>query len=218
MLKLITLNLQFSQRAAAEAIALAVQLGSLTMVALDSVTGGSLPIVQRRRMVASGGQDLARPLLDVFFETNPLSAVADSVVRVQSDPLEVHVRPAVLERLGAFFTPPQDTRLEGVQEAASSGYESLRQSSKASMAYAIATHKTMLLDISLGAPTIILPAPVCNGLLIVDLGKLMLTSTVEPRSAKPVSSRHAKTQFPPSESSPVSPYFIYFILSFFFFL
>lgn len=179
-----------TQRAAVQALAVKLSLQEMLVADTTLPDGQQSILVQRCKhndhAVAAATATFtaaaaSKPVLDIHFEINPLDSVADSLLRLKSEPLEIEYRPALVARLAAFFTKPDNVVLDDISNAASSGIESLRQSSRAGMQYALETHKTLLLDVSIGAPTILMPAPQAGLLLVLDLGKLALTSTVEPR-------------------------------------
>jgi vacuolar protein sorting-associated protein 13A/C len=115
------------------------------------------------------------------FETNPVDQAADSKFSLSLRPLKAVYHARLFRRLQEFFKPPENLQLDEVTSAAAAGYESLTQYSRASMQYALDTHKTLLLDINIGAPVLLIPAPFSDSLLAMDFGHLCITSAVKPR-------------------------------------
>lgn len=89
----------------------------------------------------------------------------------------------LINRLASFFARPPDLALDELSAAAASRYEALTEHSFASIQYALETHKTLLLDLDVGAPTLLVPTAAAGLLLVVDLGQLRVTSTVTPAAA-----------------------------------
>lgn len=64
--------------------------------------------------------------------------------------------------------------LDGLGEAAMNSAMSLQANTATGLLYAIETHKTLDLDLRLGAPTLIIPTK--GAMLAVDLGVLSIAS------------------------------------------
>jgi vacuolar protein sorting-associated protein 13A/C len=179
--KLYGLAVDFRQRPAAEAMKLDLNLTRVTVIDEGRHNQDFCCLVRprhvNRKLGTPRGKAAPRTndLLRLTFEINPLSKAADSVLMLRAEPLEVCYLPTLIERLGLFFSPPPDLLvLNDLSEVAINSAMALQTNTATGLLYAIETHKTIDLDIRLGAPTILVPSKAA--LLAVDLGTLSIKS------------------------------------------
>lgn len=176
-----SLTAGFRQRPAAQAIKLSAGLGKLTIVDESRHNEDYCCLVRPRATARKlgtpmpAGMQRDAQLLQLVLETNPLSKVADTALSLRLEPVEICYLPSLFQRLASFFSPPDDLLvLEDLSDAAMSSALALQESGATGLLYAIETHKTVALDMRLGAPTLIVPAKA--GLLVVDMGVLTISS------------------------------------------
>lgn len=187
-------ELGFGQRPVAEAVSVAVKLERFMVVdgtAADPASLGEYDLIVQPRKAAhhrlgvrSPGADSSEPpFFRLAFETNPLDHSADSAVTMEVQPVEIVYRPLAMARLGEFFAPPPGLVLEDVSNAAGKQAFALATQTTTGLKYAIEQHKTLNLNLNVGAPTVVIPAEAAGVTLVVDLGHLSVVSELQPKDA-----------------------------------
>ncbi len=77
-----------------------------------------------------------------------------------------------------FFSKPADLLLDDLSNLATSELSTFKDYSLTGLEYAIATHKTVDLLVSIATPTLIVFAPDDNSAFIMDLGSLCVKSSI----------------------------------------
>lgn len=124
-------------------------------------------------------------LLQIEFEQNPLDKHADIVVSLKQEPIDIIINKFTLERVAKFFTPPPSAEnlTSDIKNKANETINSLSDLTKAQLEDAINSHKTIDLYLQIAAPTVIIPEDPTRKdslLLVLDLGKLVLQSDLQP--------------------------------------
>eukprot|EP01117_Protostelium_nocturnum_P004842 TRINITY_DN1754_c1_g1_i2.p1 TRINITY_DN1754_c1_g1~~TRINITY_DN1754_c1_g1_i2.p1 ORF type:complete len:3345 (-),score=1219.39 TRINITY_DN1754_c1_g1_i2:51-8879(-) len=124
------------------------------------------------------------PILRLEFEQNPLDQHSDLVVNLQVEPSDVHLNLALFLKLGSVFEPEESIDVtEVIKDRAKEGVSAFSAMTTARMQDALASHKTIDLNVNWKAPRIIWPENVKakdTSLLVVDLGELSVKTDLMP--------------------------------------
>lgn len=111
------------------------------------------------RVKDDAANDVSDPFFTARFERNPLDERADTGLTVKMRHLEIFYHRGYVESIFAFFRPPA-SQLESINallDAAGETFEGIRNSTRASLEYALDQHKTIDLQVDMNAPIIIIP-------------------------------------------------------------
>ncbi|XP_054711435.1 intermembrane lipid transfer protein Vps13-like [Uloborus diversus] len=120
------------------------------------------------------------PLLQIYFETNPLDESCDQRLHVQAQPLDITYDAVTVNSLAEVFKPPETTALQQLQATAMLKFEEMKEMSALGLQHAIELHKYLDLKIDMQPIFIIIPE---NGaldensnLIVVSLGNFTMDS------------------------------------------
>ncbi|KAL2092597.1 hypothetical protein ACEWY4_012395 [Coilia grayii] len=174
-LAVMDLSAMLSQRAGAQAMKVVAQLTSFEVTGLPR--NGVAPILLSSRRVAVENK---HPLLTLKFETNPLDGSADQKLHADAQPLEIIYDAMTVNRLSAFFLPPDDLQLDELTNATLMKLEQFKDRTATGLMYVIETQKVLDLRVNLMASYVIVPQGGFysggENLILLDLGHLKMSS------------------------------------------
>ncbi|XP_061117583.1 vacuolar protein sorting-associated protein 13A isoform X1 [Conger conger] len=175
-LAVMDLRALLTQRPGAQAVKLSAQLNSFDVTGLPR--SQKAPVLLSSRTVERESQE---PLLSVMFETNPLdSECTDQRLHVQSQPLEIVYDAVTVNRMSAFFMPPQELQLDELTSATLMKLEQFRDRTSTGLMYVIETQKVLDLKVNLMASYVIVPETgfydTAQNLVLLDMGHLKVSS------------------------------------------
>ncbi|XP_073320353.1 intermembrane lipid transfer protein VPS13C isoform X2 [Pagrus major] len=170
--QMIDLSTRISQRPGAQAFRVEAALQHWYVTGLQQQ--GAVP-----SLIASVG-DASSSLLSVMFELNPEESVADQLLRVHSQPVEIIYDALTVNSLAEFFKTGKGVDLEVLTSATLSKLEEIKEKTATGLSHIIETRKVLDLRIDLKPSYLLVPK--CgfysntSDLIIVDFGSLQLNS------------------------------------------
>ncbi|XP_071479699.1 intermembrane lipid transfer protein VPS13A-like [Diadema antillarum] len=170
----------FKQRPSAQAIKLDLELGEFSV--LGSPVAGRRPQMVESQVTQD---DTKVPELSLKFETNPLDGKADQRVVLKTQPLKVVYDANTVNSIAAFFSPPEDVRLDDLSAAAMSNLTELGSTSTTGLQYMVDNKQILDISVDVQSTYVIIPEKgVFDGsgsVLVVDLGNLKMRTESEER-------------------------------------
>uniref|UniRef100_A0A915HM71 Chorein N-terminal domain-containing protein n=1 Tax=Romanomermis culicivorax TaxID=13658 RepID=A0A915HM71_ROMCU len=171
------------QRPSAQAIKVTAKMQTLTIDGVNEA-GKRPPIILSADAKALTADN---PQLFFLFESNPLDASFDQMVKLHALPLDVRYHAPSINKLADVFKPPESVKLKQLTAAAFAKYDDIKSRSATGLSYALEKHTRLKLDIEI-MPTCIqiyeggIFDEACN-VLVLDLGCLKV-STLDSGSIK----------------------------------
>ncbi|GFT91712.1 vacuolar protein sorting-associated protein 13 [Nephila pilipes] len=174
------------QRSAAQALSFDAKVDSFIVKGVPS--GKSVPTIVSSRQFVENNQ----PLLNIFFETNPLDESCDQRLHLYTQPLEITYDAVTVNNLAEVFKPPEKAALQQLQATAMLKLEDLKEMSAFGLQYAIEQHKYLDLKVDAQPLFIVIPE---NGvlkenssLIVISLGNFKMDSHKRDPTSPTVSS------------------------------
>lgn len=136
------------------------KLVSVNRATHRAVAGGAAGLLKQDAPAQSSlAAARANPFVTLVFEQNPLDESADMKVSLRVLPLELIVHPAWLESLALFAALPKGLDLVPLSDGGdAAAMADLLKVTDSETEHTISTHKSMLLDIDLAGPSILVVA------------------------------------------------------------
>uniref|UniRef100_A0A8K9XUC3 Vacuolar protein sorting 13 homolog C n=1 Tax=Oncorhynchus mykiss TaxID=8022 RepID=A0A8K9XUC3_ONCMY len=181
-IQMIDLSTTVSQRPGAQAIKWAA-LEHWYVTGLEQQ--GAVP-----SLIASVG-DSTSSLLSILFEVNPEDSVAEQLLRVHSQPVEIIYDSLTVNSMAEFFKTGKGVDLEVLTSATLSKLEEIKDKTATGLSHIIETRKILDLKIDLKPSYLLVPKSgfyhAKSDLMIIDFGSLQLVSVDQgnPQSLSP---------------------------------
>eukprot|EP00667_Euglena_gracilis_P000019 EG_transcript_19 len=124
-----------------------------------------------------------RDLLMLQYEAQPEDANVDSKLRLTMETTDLILNPLWMQALLAFWAVPAHINLSSLEAAVASSLQSIQSKSVESLKMAAASRATMDMQLSIGAPNLVVPLD-CHAprtlALCADLGRLSLATDLDP--------------------------------------
>ncbi|XP_056135016.1 intermembrane lipid transfer protein VPS13C [Lampris incognitus] len=180
--QMIDLSTKISQRPGAQAFKVEAALEHWYVTGLEQQ--GAVP-----SLIASLG-DATSSLLSIQFELNPEDSLADQLLRVHSQPVEIIYDALTVNSTVEFFKTGKGVDLEMLTSATLSKLEEIKEKTATGLSHIIETRKILDLRIDLKPSYLLMPKSgfydTNSELIIVDFGSLQLNS-VDQGSHQPAS-------------------------------
>ncbi|KAM9422559.1 intermembrane lipid transfer protein VPS13C [Salvelinus alpinus] len=171
-IQMIDLSTTVSQRPGAQAIKVEAALEHWYVTGLEQQ--GAVP-----SLIASVG-DSTSSLLSILFEVNPEDSVAEQLLRVHSQPVEVIYDSLTVNSMAEFFQTGKGVDLEVLTSATLSKLEEIKDKTATGLSHIIETRKVLDLKIDLKPSYLLVPKSgfyhAKSDLMIIDFGSLQLVS------------------------------------------
>uniref|UniRef100_A0A8K9XTQ8 Vacuolar protein sorting 13 homolog C n=1 Tax=Oncorhynchus mykiss TaxID=8022 RepID=A0A8K9XTQ8_ONCMY len=182
-IQMIDLSTTVSQRPGAQAIKVEAALEHWYVTGLEQQ--GAVP-----SLIASVG-DSTSSLLSILFEVNPEDSVAEQLLRVHSQPVEIIYDSLTVNSMAEFFKTGKGVDLEVLTSATLSKLEEIKDKTATGLSHIIETRKILDLKIDLKPSYLLVPKSgfyhAKSDLMIIDFGSLQLVSVDQgnPQSLSP---------------------------------
>uniref|UniRef100_A0A8C7JHE6 Vacuolar protein sorting 13 homolog C n=1 Tax=Oncorhynchus kisutch TaxID=8019 RepID=A0A8C7JHE6_ONCKI len=182
-IQMIDLSTTVSQRPGAQAIKVEAALEHWYVTGLEQQ--GAVP-----SLIASVG-DSTSSLLSILFEVNPEDSVAEQLLRVHSQPVEIIYDSLTVNSMAEFFKTGKGVDLEVLTSATLSKLEEIKDKTATGLSHIIETRKILDLKIDLKPSYLLVPKSgfyhAKSDLMIIDFGSLQLVSVGQgnPQSLSP---------------------------------
>ncbi|XP_052360766.1 intermembrane lipid transfer protein VPS13C-like, partial [Oncorhynchus keta] len=182
-IQMIDLSTTVSQRPGAQAIKVEAALEHWYVTGLEQQ--GAVP-----SLIASVG-DSTSSLLSILFEVNPEDSVAEQLLRVHSQPVEIIYDSLTVNSMAEFFKTGKGVDLEVLTSATLSKLEEIKDKTATGLSHIIETRKILDLKIDLKPSYLLVPKSgfyhAKSDLMIIDFGSLQLLSVDQgnPQSLSP---------------------------------
>ncbi|GBM38371.1 Vacuolar protein sorting-associated protein 13 [Araneus ventricosus] len=162
------------QRPAAQAMSFDAKIESFIVKGVPS--GKTAPTIVTSRQFAGTNQ----PLLNIWFETNPLDESCDQRLHLYAQPLEIIYDAITVNNLVEVFKPPEKAALQQLQATAMLKLEDLKEMSAFGLQYAIEQHKYLDLKVDTQPLFIVVPEKGVleenSSLIVISLGNFKMNS------------------------------------------
>ncbi|XP_055946551.1 intermembrane lipid transfer protein Vps13-like isoform X4 [Argiope bruennichi] len=162
------------QRPAAQAMSFDAKIESFIVKGVP--LGKTVPTIVTSRQFAGTNQ----PLLNIWFETNPLDESCDQRLHLYAQPLEIIYDAITVNNLVEVFKPPEKAALRQLQATAMLKLEDLKEMSAFGLQYAIEQHKYLDLKVDTQPLFIVVPEKGVleenSSLIIISLGNFKINS------------------------------------------
>ncbi|CAL1260766.1 unnamed protein product [Larinioides sclopetarius] len=162
------------QRPAAQAMSFDAKIESFIVKGVPS--GKTVPTIVTSRQFSGTNQ----PLLNIWFETNPLDESCDQRLHLYAQPLEIAYDAITVNNLVEVFKPPEKAALQQLQATAMLKLEDLKEMSAFGLQYAIEQHKYLDLKVDAQPLFIVVPEKGVleenSSLIVISLGNFKMNS------------------------------------------
>ncbi|KFM65296.1 Vacuolar protein sorting-associated protein 13C, partial [Stegodyphus mimosarum] len=162
------------QRPAAQGLSFDAKIESFIVKGVPA--GNIVPTIATSRQFVSSNL----PLLNIYFEANPLDESCDQRLHIHAQPLQITYNAITVNNLAEVFKPPENAALQQLQAAAMLKLEDLKEMSAFGLQYAIEQHKYLDLKVDMQPVFIIIPEGGVftdnSQLIVVSLGNFKMDS------------------------------------------